>query len=256
MIEAGELLLLVNSQGQRYFVPADPGKTLNTHDGTLHISEAMQAGFGSKAFTHMGKPYLVLRPTLYDCIKSIKRHTQIMYPKDIGYIAVKLGMGPGRRVIEAGSGSGALTTALAWLAGERGKVYTYEKREDFFHLCARNLNRCALENRVEQNLHDISTGFLHQEADALFLDVRTPEDCLKHIPEAVIPGAPVGFLLPTTNQVQTLLPGLESGPFGEVEVVEILVRHYKPVADRLRPDDRMVAHTGFLVFARCMPELT
>lgn len=246
--------MLISPKGQRYFITADPEKTLNTHDGTLKISDAMQKGFGNRICTHKDKSYLVLKPTLYDFIKSIKRHTQIMYPKEIGYIAVKLGVGPGRHIIEAGSGSGALTTALAWFAADNGRVYTYERREDFYHLCAQNLQRCGLAHRVEQNHHDVSRGFLHSGADALFLDVRTPEDYLQHIPNAVIPGAPLGFLLPTANQVQNLLYGLQNGPFDEPEVMEILLRRYKPVHDRFRPDDRMVAHTGFLVFARCMQE--
>ena len=87
-------------------------------------------------------------------------------------------------------------------------------------------------------------------ADALFLDVRTPWDYLKHIPAAVTPGAALAFLLPTVDQVGKLLLGLEQGPFDDVEVCEILVRRWKPIADRLRPEDRMVAHTGFLIFAR------
>jgi tRNA (adenine57-N1/adenine58-N1)-methyltransferase len=122
----------------------------------------------------------------------------------------------------------------------------------------KNLARVGLSHRVEQHLADIEAdGFRQTGADALFLDVRTPQDCLRHIPSAVTPGATCGFLLPTCNQVSDLLRGLEAGPFTEIEALEVLVRRYKCVPDRLRPEDRMVAHTGFLVFARCMdkPEI-
>lgn len=108
---------------------------------------------------------------------------------------------------------------------------------------------------MEQFHHDISQGFHAHAADALFLDVREPCDYVRYIPEAVVPGAPIGFLLPTTNQVQDLLKELEQGPFRQIEVLEILLRHYKPVPERLRPDDRMVAHTGFLIFARTFAQL-
>jgi tRNA (adenine57-N1/adenine58-N1)-methyltransferase len=145
-----------------------------------------------------------------------------------------------------------LTTALAWFVGDSGKVITYERREEFYKLAGKNLARVGLDHRVEQVNQDITDGIHHTGADALFLDVRTPWDYLHHIPGAVVPGAMCGFLLPTTNQVCDLLRGLEAGPFSDLEVMEILVRHYKVTPDRLRPEDRMVAHTGFLVFARYM----
>ncbi|MFP4083517.1 MAG: tRNA (adenine-N1)-methyltransferase [Desulfonatronovibrio sp.] len=254
MIKTGQLVMLVSPKGKRYFRVLDPQETLNTNDGQLQMRTVMEKGFGSRLDTHLGKTYTVLKPTLYDLIKSVKRRTQIIYPKDIGYIIVKLGIGPGSRVIEAGSGSGALTTALAWFVGEQGRVYSFERREEFSSLCRDNLYRNGLGTRVDNIVRDISQGFGQQEVDALFLDVRTPWDYLEHIPEALLPGGPMGFLLPTVNQVSTLLSALENGPFTSIEVLEILVRRYKPVPERLRPDDRMVAHTGYLVFARLSPD--
>jgi tRNA (adenine57-N1/adenine58-N1)-methyltransferase len=250
MINPGQLVMLVSPKGKRYFKVLDPQETLNTNDGQLQMQKVMENGFGSSVDTHLGKTYTVLKPTLYDLIKSVKRRTQIIYPKDIGYIIIKLGIGPGSRVIESGSGSGALTTALAWFVGEHGRVYSFERREEFATLCRDNLHRNGLGSRVEIINRDIDLGFDETEADALFLDVRTPWDYLEHIPAALLPGAPVGFLLPTVNQVCTLLTALEQGPYSSVEVLEILVRRYKPVPERLRPDDRMVAHTGYLIFAR------
>jgi tRNA (adenine57-N1/adenine58-N1)-methyltransferase len=252
MIEAGQLVLLISHKGKRYLRKLETGGEVHTHDGKLLMDEVAEAGFGQYVKTHLGRPYLVLKPTLHDLIKGVKRQTQIMYPKEIGYLMMKLGIGPGSTVIESGTGSGGLTTALAWFVGDTGKVVTYERREDFYKLAGKNLERVGLSDRVEQVNRNIEDGFLHSGADALFLDVRTPWEYLASIPEAVIPGAMCGFLLPTVNQVSDLLRGLEDGPFAETEVLEILVRRWKPVADRLRPDDRMVAHTGFLVFSRYM----
>jgi tRNA (adenine57-N1/adenine58-N1)-methyltransferase len=252
MIHPGTVVMLVSPKGKRYFKTYVPGDTLNTHDGTLPMDEAVRVGFGGRVETHLGRSYTILRPTLYDLVKSIKRKTQIMYPKEIGYIALKLGIGPGCRVVEAGCGSGGLTTSLAWFVGDTGKVYTYERREEFFTLCRENLDKVGLLHRVEQRNHDIAEGFLQTDADALFLDVRTPWDYLDQAAAALTPGSPIGFLLPTTNQVQDLLAAMEGGPFGQCEVLEILVRKYKASAERFRPDDRMVAHTGFLVFARLL----
>jgi tRNA (adenine57-N1/adenine58-N1)-methyltransferase len=254
MIRAGDLVQLVSPKGKRYLTVVEPGREFHTHDGRLSLDELTDKEFGERIATHLGREYGIFKPTLYDLLKKIERRTQIMYPKDIGYIMIKLGVGPGSSVLEAGSGSGSLTTALAWFVGSQGRVHTFEKRQEFSDLCAKNLGRIGLDQQVVQHRHDIADGFGLKDIDAGFIDVRTPWDYLDPLAEAVRNGSPVGFLLPTTNQVSRLLSGLEEAPFTELEVMEILVRRYKPVSDRLRPDDRMVAHTGYLVFARCQKE--
>ena len=252
MIRTGELVLLISPEGKRYLRTLEPGHTFHTQDGLLKMADAAQAGFGAIVRTHKDVPYRVMRPTLHDCIKGVRRATTIMYPKEIGYILLKLGVGPGRRVVEAGSGSGGLTTALAWMVGDTGRVYTCEKREEFHLLARENIERVGLTHRVEFSNRDIEDGFPEaaRGADALFLDVRTPSDFVPQVADIICPGTPVGFLLPTVNQISDLLRALDGSPFEDIEVLEILLRRYKPVADRLRPEDRMVAHTGFLVFAR------
>ncbi len=250
MIKPNTLVMLVSEKDKTYFRVVKEEGSLNTNEGMIEYRQILESNFGQQISTHLGKTFYLLKPTLYDLVKSVKRKTQIIYPKEIGYILLKLDIGPGKKVIEAGTGSGALTTALAFMVGEEGKVYSYEKRENFSQLAQENLKRANLQHRVEFFNQDIAEGFLQQDVDALFLDVRTPWDYLEHIFKAVKPGAPLGFLLPTTNQVITLLTHLENGPFYPPEVVEILLRRYKPVPERFRPQDQMVAHTGFLVFSR------
>lgn len=254
MIVPGDLVLLISPKGKRYLHKFDPAGSVHSHDGRITMADIGAAGYGRGVRSHLGITYLVVRPTIHDLIKHVRRQSQIMFPKEIGYLLLKMGIGPGTTVIECGTGSGGLTMALAWYVGDSGKVVSYERREEFQALSRKNLERIGLAHRVEFVSRDIAEGFVHSDADALFLDVRTPWEYLAHIPAAVKPGAMLGFLLPTTNQVSDLLRGLDVGPFGDVEVLEILIRHYKPVADRLRPEDRMIAHTGFLVFARYMLE--
>ncbi|WP_027720465.1 tRNA (adenine-N1)-methyltransferase [Maridesulfovibrio zosterae] len=250
MLEAGQVILLVNPKGKRYLRVIKEGDEIHTHDGKILMDDIAAAGYGKIVKTHLGRDYQILKPTVHDLIKGVKRQTQIMYPKEIGYLLLKLGVGPGARIVESGSGSGGLTTALAYYVGDTGKVYTHEKRPEFYDLVKKNLEWAGLDHRVEQFNLNIEDGFQASDCDALFLDVPNPWDYLHHIPKAVIPGAMCGFLLPTTNQVSDLLAGLEKASFSDLEVVEILIRRYKPVSERLRPEDRMVGHTGFLVFAR------
>lgn len=250
MPNPGDLVILTSPKGKRYLFALEKDKSMHTQDGLIKTNDILETEFGSTVKSHLGKPYRLIRPTILEVIKGIKRQTQILYPKEIGYICLKLGIGPGCRVIEAGSGSGSLTLALSWFAGPTGRVYTYERRPEFYELCGQNLARAGLGQNVERHLGEIEQGFQQSEVDALFLDVRTPWDYLDQAAAALAKGAPIGFLLPTVNQVSQLLAGLEQSDFTDPEVMEILVRRYKPVPERLRPEDRMVGHTGFLVFAR------
>ena len=246
----GELFILVSPKGKRSLRRLLEGQDIHGTDGVIPAAALAEVGFGVEIQTLQGKPYRVMKPTLYDLVRGVKRQTQVLYPKDIGYICMRLGIGNGTRVIEAGSGSGSLTVALSWLSGERGHVYTYEARQEFYDLCKRNLEWAGVGHNVTQHLRDVKDGFDQTDADALFLDVRTPWEYLDKVSAAVKPGAALAFLVPTVEQVSLLLKGMESRPFDDIEVEELLVRGWKPVADRLRPNDRMIAHTGFLVFAR------
>ena len=246
----GELFILVSPKGKRSLRRLMEGQDVHGTDGVIPAATLAESDFGTEVPTLQGVPYRILKPTLYDLVRGVRRQTQIIYPKDIGYICMRLGVGNGTRVIEAGSGSGSLTVALSWFSGERGHVYTYEARQEFFDLCRRNLEWAGVGHNVTQHLRDVVEGFDQTDADALFLDVRTPWEYLEQVAAAVRPGAALAFLVPTVDQVSLLLKGMETGPFFDVEVEEILVRSWKPIADRLRPNDRMIAHTGFLVFAR------
>lgn len=246
----GELVIYATPKGKRYLKRLEEGQDWHSADGILRAEDIAAADFGSEVKTSLGVPVRVQKPALFDLIKGVKRQTQIIYPKDIAYICMRLGVGPGRSIIEAGSGSGGLTLALSWFSGATGHVHTHEAREEFHKLAKRNLAWAGVGENVTFYHQDIANGFCTSNADALFLDVRTPWEYLDHAVAAVRPGAMMGFLLPTVDQVGKLLLGLEKGPFAEIEVCELLLRTWKPIADRLRPSDRMIAHTGFLVFCR------
>lgn len=249
---AGDLAQLVSPTNKIFIIRLIPGVKLETHRGILYHNDIIGQRWGSEIYTHKGSSYYLLQPSLSDILKETKRNTQIMYPKEIGYILVTMGIGPGTRVLEAGTGSGSLTTALAWAVGPQGKVYSYEVRPEMQNLARKNLEKVSLADRVEFKIRDIGLGFDEENVDALFLDVANAYDYLAQVRRALKPGGYFGTILPTTNQVTRLLSALRQNNFAFVDVCEILIRYWKPVSERFRPTDRMVAHTGFLIFGRPM----
>jgi tRNA (adenine57-N1/adenine58-N1)-methyltransferase catalytic subunit len=253
--KANDLAMLISAQGKRFIFRLANGAQFQTHRGIIEHDAIIGCTWGSGLESHLGSPFVLLQPSLDDILIELKRNTQIMYPKDIGFVLMKMGIGPGLSVIEAGTGSGGLTTALAYIVGPEGMVYSYDFRSDIQRLALKNLERIGLETRATLKLRNIGDGFDEKNVDALFLDVPNPYDYLTQAWNALKPGGAFGAILPTTNQVTILLSGLRRENFGYVEVCEILIRYYKPVSERLRPTDRMVAHTGYLIFARSiLPE--
>ncbi len=248
-----DLVLLMVAGQKRYLITLRKGQHLHTHLGIFAHDAMIGQPWGTMLLSTMEQPGLVLEPALGDLMTHIKRGTQIIYPKDAAYLVHRLNLRAGSQVVEAGTGSGVLTTALAWAVAPLGKVYTYEVRPDTHQLARRNLERVGLLPYVEMSLGSIDEGFRQQGMDALFLDVRTPWEFLGAARAALKPGGFFASLVPTTNQVSALLSGLDEHGFADVAVEELLLRAYKPIPERLRPDENMNGHTGFLIFARCMP---
>jgi len=248
--QAGDLALMLGADGKEFLIRLEPGLVLHTHRGMIPHDALIGAPLGRSVRTHLGSPFLALEPSLHDLLLHLRRSSQIMYPKEIGYSLLKLNIGPGKRVLEAGTGSGALTIALANAVRPVGRVYSYEVREDMHNLARRNLEELGLLPYVELKLRDIAEGFDEVDVDACFLDVREPWDYLEQVQRAVKPGGFFGALVPTTNQIVDTLIALQRFRFGAVEVEELMLRPYKPVPGRLRPVDRIVGHTGYLIFAR------
>ena len=248
--QTGDLALMVSAQKKRYLIRLSPEDQLQTHRGIVKHTDLIGKKWGTRVYSHLGSPYLLLQPSLADIIVETKRNTQILYPKDIGYILLNLDIGPGKRVIEAGSGSGAFTTALAYTVGDTGHVFSYDVRLAAQNLARKNLMKVGLENNVTFKLHDISEGFDETGVDSLFLDLPNPYDYLHIVRTALKSGGFFGCILPTTNQVSKTLLALHQEKFSFIDVCEIMLRYYKASAQRFRPTDRMVAHTGYLIFAR------
>ncbi len=251
MVKSGDRVVLYGEDGKKFIVKVESGGKKSTHLGIIEFDNIVGKEFGDVVtIGKTQKSYYILPPTYIDDVFSMKRKTQIIYPKDASYILMKLDIKPGTRVIETGVGSGAMCAAMARLVGENGKIYAYERREEFYNLALNNLTEWGLADRVELRLKDISMGFDHSNVDALLLDVPDPENYIHLCWEALGGGGRLGVICPTVNQVSAVLERLYEYPFIDVEVWESLMRQYKPYPNRLRPVDRMVAHTTFMIFAR------
>lgn len=248
----GDTVLLVSKDRRQYVRTLTPGGELSTHHGNIPFANLVGLPYGSAVRTHLDTLFYLLIPQVTDLIAHGRHETAIIQPKDLGYIALRLGVRPGTRVVEAGTGSGALTVTLALLVGDDGHVYSYERKESLFDVARKNLTRAGVLDRVSFTLRDIADGFDQTGADALFLDVTNPWDYLTQAHQAVAGGGIVGAIVPTINQLIELSGALFAGPWFMVEVEELLLRKYKLTETRIRPDDEMVGHTGYLVFARAV----
>jgi tRNA (adenine57-N1/adenine58-N1)-methyltransferase catalytic subunit len=248
--DEGDLVQLAGLKHRHFIFELRVGAKLQTHRGVVLHDDLIGKLWGSQIFSHLGHSFFLLQPALGDLLKDTPRNTQILYPKEIGFILVSMGIGPGQHVLEAGTGSGALTRALAFAVGNEGRITSYEVKPEIQKLAINNLKKLGLADRVVFKQRDIGEGFDETGVDALFLDVQNPNDYIGQVRSALKPGGFFGCILPTTNQVSRVLSALRQHEFAFTEVLEIMLRYYRTEPERLRPTDRMIGHTGFLVFSR------
>ncbi|RKX98295.1 MAG: tRNA (adenine-N1)-methyltransferase [Spirochaetes bacterium] len=242
--------LITDGKRFRRVVNVDQKDIINLPDGRISSKKILELTPGS-SFIVNKKRYFIFPCSIYDYIMyGLERKTQIVYPKEAGYILLRLDVSPGKRVGEGGGGSGSLTSIFSRAVGKEGQVYTYEKEDRFYRLIEKNLLTSAEFDNVVLKKKDMEDGIDERDLDAFFVDVKEPWRVIERVYDALKPGGNLGILVPTANQISHLLKKLESTNFFTIEVLEILLREYKLNPDRVRPVDRMVAHTGYLLFAR------
>jgi len=248
LLSEGERVLLIDAKSRRYLLTLTSGRAFHTHAGIVQHDDLIGQVEGSSVSGSTGRSFLVLRPTLSDLVLKMPRGAQVIYPKDIGAILLAADIGPGQRVFEAGVGSGALSMAVL-RAG--ASIVGYDLRQDFADRAMANV-RAALgpdpDYRIE--IRDATEGIDERDVDRVLLDLPEPHLVAPHAAAALRPGGIMLCYLPTINQTAQLRETLTHGPFGLAETVEILRRTWHIEARSVRPDHRMVAHTGFLTTAR------
>ncbi|MDR1650193.1 MAG: tRNA (adenine-N1)-methyltransferase [Synergistaceae bacterium] len=258
MLGAGDLVFLWSPvKGDCFLVRLSPGSVQGSHLGQMKHDDIMGRGYGDVIDTNKGSPFFILRPTVGEYTRRIKRQTQVIFPKDSAFIIEHLNFGPGASVVECGTGSGGMTTVFAHFVGGGGRVFTYDRRDDFSALARSNAERWGVADRIEFKVRDLRDGFDETDADAVFLDVRNPWDFIGIARSALAWGHRLGIIVPTFNQIENTLTALNEHGFVDIQVLELLMRYLKTDPARIRPDDTMTAHTGFLIFAskaRPLPE--
>ena len=248
--QAGERALLIDRKGRRYLVTLAEGGEFHTHAGVVAHDALIGQDEGVSVRSSSGTRFSAVRPSLSDFVLAMPRGAQVIYPKDLGPMLMMADVFPGARVLEAGVGSGALSMTLLRAGAE---IVGYEVRPDFAARARANvgsfLGAEALSRyRVEER--DVYDGTEETELDRVVLDLPEPWRVVKHAEAALRPGGILVSYLPSITQVAQLREGLCASGFSMAETVEVLVRAWHVEGQAVRPEHRMVAHTGFLTSAR------
>jgi tRNA (adenine57-N1/adenine58-N1)-methyltransferase len=251
-LEPGEKVLLLDSRGRRYLVTLKEGGSFHFHRGIVFHDALIGCPEGLRVRSTRGEILVAVRPTLAEYVLKMSRGAQIVYPKDLGAILVRADVFPGATVVEAGAGSGSLTIALLRAVGSSGRVVTYEVREDFAAKARENVEAyLGPSPNLDIRLGSIYEAIEETDVDRVVLDLPEPWRALEPTAAALRSGGILVSYLPTILQVHQLTEGLRLDErwFG-VSTDETLVRTWHVETASVRPDHRMVAHTGFLTTAR------
>jgi tRNA (adenine57-N1/adenine58-N1)-methyltransferase len=253
----GDQVQITDPKGRRHTVLLQAGKQFHTHQGAVEHDELIGSPEGVVVASTNGTVYLAFRPLLMDFVLAMPRGAAVVYPKDAAMVVGYADIFPGARVIEAGAGSGALSCSLLRAVGETGFVHSYERREDFAEIARRNVERFfgAPHPRWQLTTGDLVESLtatpLDEPADRVVLDMLAPWECLDAVSRSLIPGGLICCYVATTTQLSTVTEALrEHGSFAEPSPFETLLRSWHVEGLAVRPDHRMIGHTGFLVTAR------
>lgn len=251
-LAAGESILLVDRKQRSYLRRLERGRTLSVRGGTIACDDLIGRAEGRVVRSSRNEPFLVLRPTLAQLIPQLPRRAQVIYPKDIGLILVWADIYPGARVVEAGVGPGALTLALLRAVGPEGELISYEVRDDFAAMARANVERFhgAAEN-WRLKIADAALELDESDIDRVLLDLPEPWSLTERAWRSLRPGGLLLSFVPTVLQVKNTVDSLRAhGGFACIETLEALLRPWHVQGISVRPEHRMVAHTGFVTLAR------
>jgi len=250
LVKENDFVLFYLSPRKKWLIQVSPGKQVHTHAGFIEAENVIGKEYGQSVLTNTNHEIYLLYPRLNDYIFKSKRATQILYPKDMAIIASWTDLSNGKKVVEAGTGSGSLSCFIANLIRPEGRLYTYDVREESHEIAKKNIEKAGLSEFVTLKIKDAKLGLEEKDMDVAILDLGDPWTLIKTMKGCLRPGGILASVSPTINQVEKVVIELQNEGFLEIETLEILMREMEVREGKTRPAMRMVGHTTYLTFAR------
>lgn len=227
-------------------------ESLHTHIGVIRHADAIGKEFGSRLVTNKDKYVYLLEPTSYDFVLKIQHGTQIVYPKDLGYIVARAGIQSGQKIVEIGTGSGSLTSFIAGIVKPRGHVYTFDIDEDFMRIAQKNIDKAGMTKYVTMKKFDIKTAkkIPITEADLVLVDLGDPWVVMPQVRKILKGSGGVFSICPTMNQLEKLVSALVQNEFTDIECSEHIIRTIDAREGKTRHSFQGIGHTTYLCYAR------
>ena len=249
-IQEGDDIILYLDSRRTYMVKVEADKQFHTHKGFVELGELIGKPYGTTVISSLGISFYVIKPLIRDRILKTDRRTQVLYPKDISFILLQMGIEPGSRIVEAGTGSGALTMAMANIVRPDGIIYSYDINPKFQKVARGNIERAGLGDYVELKIGNITEGIAEQGVDGVILDMATPWLVVPHVYESLGGSGIFLSFSPTIEQVMKTVYEMNKLPFIEIETIELMLRNITVAENRTRPKTQMIGHSGYLTSAR------
>ncbi len=252
IIKQNSPVLFYFNSSKKWLTKISRKESLHTHIGIIKHADAIGKQYGSKLITNKDMYVYVLKPTMYDYIMKIQHGTQIVYPKDLGYIVARAGIQNNQKIVEIGTGSASLTSFIASIVKPRGHVYTYDVNENFMKIAAKNLKKCGMEKYVTQEKLDIKTvkKVPITDADVALIDLGDTWTVIPQVRQMLKGSGAVFAICPTMNQLEKLTMSLIENEFTDIESTEHILRTIEAREGKTRHSFQGIGHTTYLCFAR------
>ena len=239
--------MILDERGKKYILK--PGAEFQSDLGIVKADVLDNAQIGDEVKSHLDHSFKIVKPNVNDFIDLMERRCSILIKKDIGQVLAHTGLGAGSRVVDAGTGAGAIALHFGNVVGLEGKVFTYEVREDFAEVARRNIDNFGITN-IEVKNKNIKEGIDENNIDLIFLDLPKPFEIFEEVMESLNVGGWLAVYAPYINQAETSYRVAKKLGFYDIEIIETLERGLEVRTQGVRPKTRMVGHSGYLLFAR------